>query len=44
LQRDREVPDADVRAWLKSLIPEYAPRTPLAPRAGSVTVLSQRRR
>ena len=44
LQRDREVPDADVRAWLKSLIPEYAPRTPIATRQGSVTVLAQRRR
>ena len=44
LQRDREVPDADVRAWLKSLIPEYAPRTPVAARPGSVTVLAQRRR
>jgi FlaA1/EpsC-like NDP-sugar epimerase len=44
LQRDREVPDADVRAWLKSLIPEYAPRTPVATRPGSVTVLAQRRR
>jgi FlaA1/EpsC-like NDP-sugar epimerase len=44
LQRDREVSDADVRAWLKSLIPEYAPRTPVPLRTGSVTVLSQRRR
>jgi FlaA1/EpsC-like NDP-sugar epimerase len=44
LQRDREVSDADVRAWLKSLIPEYAPRTPVPVRTGSVTVLSQRRR
>ena len=44
LQRDREVPDADVRAWLKSLIPEYAPRAPITTRQGSVTVLAQRRR
>ena len=44
LQRDREVPDADVRAWLKSLIPEYEPRTPVTARSGSVTVLAQRRR
>jgi FlaA1/EpsC-like NDP-sugar epimerase len=44
LQRDREVSDADVRAWLKSLIPEYAPRSPVPMRTGSVTVLSQRRR
>jgi FlaA1/EpsC-like NDP-sugar epimerase len=44
LQRDREVPDADVRAWLKSLIPEYEPRMPVAARSGSVTVLAQRRR
>jgi FlaA1/EpsC-like NDP-sugar epimerase len=44
LQRDREVADADVRAWLKSQIPEYAPRTPIAARTGSVTVLTQRRR
>jgi FlaA1/EpsC-like NDP-sugar epimerase len=44
LQRDREVSDADVRVWLKSLIPEYAPRTPVPVRTGSVTVLSQRRR
>ena len=44
LQRDREVSDADVRAWLKSLLPEYAPRSPVPMRTGSVTVLSQRRR
>jgi FlaA1/EpsC-like NDP-sugar epimerase len=44
LQRDREVPDADVRAWLKSWIPEYAPRVPVTVRSGSVTVLAQRRR
>ncbi len=44
LQRDREVPDADVRAWLKSLIPEYEPRMPVTARPGSVTVLAQRRR
>ena len=44
LQRDREVADADVRAWLKAQIPEYAPRTPIPARTGSVTVLTQRRR
>jgi len=44
LQRDREVPDAEVRAWLKSWIPEYAPRVPVPVRSGSVTVLAQRRR
>ena len=44
LQRDREVPDADVRAWLKSWIPEYAPRVPVPVRSGSITVLAQRRR
>ena len=44
LQRDREVADADVRAWLKSLIPEYTPRAPVTVRASSVTVLAQRRR
>jgi FlaA1/EpsC-like NDP-sugar epimerase len=44
LQRDREVADADVRAWLKSQIPEYAPRMPIPARTGSVTVLTQRRR
>src|SRR5437773_7143790 len=27
LQREREALDAEVRAWLKSWIPEYAPRT-----------------
>ena len=40
----REVSDTDVRAWLKSLIPEYAPRTQVPLRTGSVTVLAQRRR
>jgi FlaA1/EpsC-like NDP-sugar epimerase len=44
LQRDREVPDAEVRAWLKSWIPEYVPRVPVPVRSGSVTVLAQRRR
>jgi FlaA1/EpsC-like NDP-sugar epimerase len=44
LQRDRESADTDVRVWLKSCIPEYSPRTPVPARAGSVTVLAQRRR
>ncbi len=44
LQRDRESVDTDVRAWLKSWIPEYSPRTPVPARPGSVTVLAQRRR
>jgi FlaA1/EpsC-like NDP-sugar epimerase len=43
LQRDREAPDTEVRAWLKSWIPEYLPRgtTPVRPR--SVTVLAAAR-
>ena len=44
LQRDRGIPDADVRTWLKSCIPEYAPQLAPTPRTGSVTVLAQRRR
>jgi FlaA1/EpsC-like NDP-sugar epimerase len=44
LQRDRAIADSDVRARLKSWIPEYAPRAPVAVRTGSVTVLAQRRR
>jgi len=44
LQRDRGIPDADVRTWLKSCIPEYAPQAAATPRTGSVTVLAQRRR
>jgi len=44
LQRDRESADSEVRAWLKSWIPEYEPQTPLPERPGSVTVLAQRRR
>jgi len=45
LQRDRGVSDAEVRIWLKSWIPEYAPRG-LVPvvASGSVTVLAHRRR
>jgi FlaA1/EpsC-like NDP-sugar epimerase len=44
LQRDRGIPDAEVRTWLKACIPEYAPQTAAPPRTGSVTVLAQRRR
>ncbi len=44
LQRDRGVPDADVRSWLKDCIPEYAPQVAATARTGSVTVLAQRRR
>ena len=44
LQRDRGVPDADVRSWLKDCISEYAPQVAATARTGSVTVLAQRRR
>ena len=44
LQRDRGIPDAEVRTWLKGCIPEYAPQVVVPPRTGSVTVLAQRRR
>ena len=44
LQRDREVPDAEVRNWLKAWIPEYFPRELAAARPSSVTVLARRRR
>jgi len=44
LQRDREVPDAEVRNWLKAWIPEYLPRELAAARPSSVTVLARRRR
>jgi FlaA1/EpsC-like NDP-sugar epimerase len=46
LERDRATGDADVRAWLKSWIPEYAhpgPASPVTP-AASVTLLAHRRR
>jgi FlaA1/EpsC-like NDP-sugar epimerase len=45
LERDRATGDGEVRAWLKSWIPEYAHPGPVAPVvAASVTVLAQRRR
>jgi len=44
LDKDRAASDAEVRAWLKSWIPEYEPRGPVQePPPASVTVLAQRR-
>jgi FlaA1/EpsC-like NDP-sugar epimerase len=45
LERDRAAGEAEVRMWLKSWIPEYAPPGGIAvPATAAVAVLARRRR